>query len=214
MSKYQHDRRIRESISGSLFETLYDILGYRDSVVDLLNKYPTVQKINAASENELCTIEGIGAMRARRLKAAFQLANHFAIAGEKTIAIHSPEDAADLVSPQMEDLEQEELWVLLLNTRNHIISVDKVYKGSLNSSQIRVGELFKCAIKANAAAVIIVHNHPSGDPSPSPDDIAITKAIVKAGKLLDTQVLDHLIIGQGKFISLNRRGLGFNGEDY
>ena len=97
----------------------------------------------------------------------------------------------------------------MLNTRNHVQKIESVYRGSLNTSQVRVGEVFKAAIRVNAAAIIVVHNHPSGDPTPSPDDLAITRAIVEAGKLLDVQVLDHLVIGQGRFISLKERGLGF-----
>jgi DNA repair protein RadC len=79
----------------------------------------------------------------------------------------------------------------------------------LNSSQVRVGELFKSAVRRNAASIIVAHNHPSGDPTPSPDDIAVTRAIVEAGKLLDIDVLDHLVIGSGKYVSLKERGLGF-----
>jgi DNA repair protein RadC len=114
-----------------------------------------------------------------------------------------------LVRFEMSALEQEELWVILLNTRNSVIDVDAVYKGSLNSSQVRVGELFRTAIRRNAAAIIVVHNHPSGDPTPSPDDVAITRAILQAGKLLDIDVLDHLVIAGGRHVSLKERGLGF-----
>ncbi|MCK4489060.1 MAG: hypothetical protein KAU23_02310, partial [Anaerolineales bacterium] len=126
------------------------------------------------------------------------------------VVIHSPEDAADLVQYEMSALTQEELRVIILNTRNHVIKIVTLYKGSLNSSQIRVGEIFRPAIRLNAAAIIVAHNHPSSDPSPSPDDICITRAIIKAGKLLDIQTLDHLIIGGNRFVSLNRRGLGFD----
>jgi DNA repair protein RadC len=111
---------------------------------------------------------------------------------------------------EMSALEQEEMWVLLLDTRNRYLSLEKLYRGSLNSSQIRIGELFKVAIRRNAATIIVSHNHPSGDPTPSPDDIAITRAIVQAGKLLDVDVLDHLVIGNGRYVSLKERGLGFS----
>lgn len=123
--------------------------------------------------------------------------------------VHSPDDAAALVRFEMSALEQEELWVILLNTRNSVIDVVSVYRGSLNSSQVRVGELFRTAIRRNAAAIIVVHNHPSGDPTPSPDDVAITRAIIQAGKLLDIDVLDHLVIGRGRHVSMKERGLGF-----
>jgi DNA repair protein RadC len=109
----------------------------------------------------------------------------------------------------MAALSQEELWVIYLDTRNRVLKISKIYRGSLNSSQIRIAELFKEAITTSAAQMIVIHNHPSGDPTPSPEDIAITRAIVSAGKLLDIEVLDHLVIGQGKYTSLKQRGLGF-----
>jgi DNA repair protein RadC len=128
---------------------------------------------------------------------------------EERPTIHSPADAAALVQYEMSALEQEYLKVMLLDSRNQVLDIVEVYHGSLNSSQVRVGELFKVAIRRNSAAVIILHNHPSGDPTPSPDDIALTRAIVQAGKLLDIEVLDHLVIGRGRFVSLKERGLGF-----
>jgi DNA repair protein RadC len=109
----------------------------------------------------------------------------------------------------MSALEQEHLRVLLLDRRNHVLEVVEVYRGSVNSSQVRVGEVFKEAIRKNASGIVVVHNHPSGDPTPSPDDVAVTRAIVQAGKLLDVDVLDHLVIGQGRWVSLKERGLGF-----
>ena len=98
---------------------------------------------------------------------------------------------------------------MLLDTRNRVQDVITIYRGSVNSSQVRIGEVFKSAIRRNAVNLIVVHNHPSGDPTPSPDDVALTRAIVQAGKLLDVDVLDHLVIGRGRFVSLKERGLGF-----
>ncbi len=109
----------------------------------------------------------------------------------------------------MSALEQEHLRVMLLDRRNRVLDTVEIYKGSVNSSQMRVGEIFKEAIRQNASALIVIHNHPSGDPTPSPDDVAVTRAIVQAGKLLDMDVLDHMVIGQGKWVSLKERGLGF-----
>ena len=120
-----------------------------------------------------------------------------------------PADAAALVQYEMSALEQEHLRVILLDRRNRVMETVEVYRGSVNSSQIRVGEVFKEAIRKNASALIVIHNHPSGDPTPSPDDVAVTRAIVQAGKLLDVDVLDHLVIGHGKWVSLKERGLGF-----
>ena len=128
---------------------------------------------------------------------------------EERPAINSPADAAALVAYEMSALEQEHLRVILLDTRNRVVEIAEIYKGSVNSSQIHVGEIFKAAIRRNAPALIVVHNHPSGDPTPSPDDVAVTRAIVQAGKLLDVDVLDHMVIGQGRWVSLKERGLGF-----
>ncbi len=177
----------------------------------LLRDFNGLAGLQRATYAEICAQHGIGEAKAAQIKAAIDLGRRLASqsAENKTI-VHSPEDAADLVQYEMSALEQEQLRVVLLNTRNHVLAVKTIYQGSLNSSQVRVGELFRPAIRENAAALIVIHNHPSGDPSPSPDDVAITKAIISAGKLLDIQVLDHLIIGQGRFISLNRRGLGFS----
>jgi DNA repair protein RadC len=111
--------------------------------------------------------------------------------------------------PRLRCLNQEELWVLLLNTRNQVLGMEAIYKGSLNTSMVRLSEVFRPAIEAPAAAVIVAHNHPSGDPSPSPEDVSITRQMAQAGDLLDITLLDHLIIGDGVHISLKERGLGF-----
>jgi len=110
---------------------------------------------------------------------------------------------------EMSLLEQEHLRVMMLDTKNRVLGSPTVYVGSLNTSMIRVGELFREAIRSNSASVIVAHNHPSGDPTPSPEDVAVTRQIAEAGKLLDVDVLDHLIIGRQRFVSLKERGLGF-----
>jgi DNA repair protein RadC len=176
----------------------------------LLSTFGGISGLHRASFDEVCSQRGIGQAKASQIKAAIELGNRLTlVAPEERPSVNSPADAAALVSYEMSALEQEELRVMLLDTRNRVDKIDTVYRGSLNSSQIRVGELFKTAIRRAAAAVIVVHNHPSGDPAPSPDDIAVTRAIVQAGKLLDVEVLDHLIIGQGRYVSLKERGLGF-----
>ena len=123
--------------------------------------------------------------------------------------IRTPNQAAAILLPQMADLEQEHLVTLILNTRNRLLKLHTVYVGSLNTSLVRVGEIFREAIRRNAAAILVAHNHPSGDPSPSPEDVAITRNIVQAGKLVDIEVLDHMVIGRGRWVSLKERGLGF-----
>ncbi len=166
--------------------------------------------LHRLSYSELCRMRGVGPAKAAQIKAAVELGNRFAASTPTELpVIQSPEDAASLVLYEMGALEQEHLKVMLLDTRNQMMKLVEVYRGSLNSSLIRVSEVFKEAVRANAAAIIVAHNHPSGDPTPSPEDISVTRAIVQAGNLLDIEVLDHLVIGKNKFISLKSRGLGF-----
>jgi DNA repair protein RadC len=98
---------------------------------------------------------------------------------------------------------------VLLNSKNVVLGIPEIYIGTISSANVRVGEVFKAALRLNAAAIIVVHNHPTGDPSPSPEDVAVTRQLVQAGKLLGVDVLDHLIIGQGRWISMRERRLGF-----
>jgi DNA repair protein RadC len=176
----------------------------------LLQTFGGLHGLHRASFSEVCAQHGLGAAKAAQIKAAIELGKRMASqAPEEREAIHSPADAAELVRYEMGALEQEHLRVMLLDTRNRVIVIEKVYVGSLNSSTVRVGELFRPAIQRNAAAIIVVHNHPSGDPTPSPEDVALTRSIVQSGKLLDIDVLDHLVIGHNRWISLKERGLGF-----
>jgi DNA repair protein RadC len=176
----------------------------------LLNVFGGISGLHRAPFEELCTQHGIGEAKAAQIKAAIELGRRLALESpDERPAVNSPADAAALVAYEMSALEQEHLRVILLDTRNRVLDIVEIYKGSVNSSQIHVGELFKPAIRRNAPALIVVHNHPSGDPTPSPDDVAVTRAIVQAGKLLDVDVLDHMVIGQGRWVSLKERGLGF-----
>jgi DNA repair protein RadC len=124
--------------------------------------------------------------------------------------VKSPADAAAFLMARMGLLDQEELWTMLLNTKNYVIKIHRVYQGSLNSSMVRIGEVFREALKLNAAALIVAHNHPSGSVDASPEDVLVTRQIVEAGKLLDVDVLDHLILSKGKWQSLREKGLGFS----
>ncbi|MEN4100421.1 MAG: DNA repair protein RadC, partial [Anaerolineaceae bacterium] len=166
--------------------------------------------LRRASAHEIANIPGIGQQNAARIKAAAELGLRLLLHTEEDRpTIHRPADAAALLQHEMSVLEQEHLRVMLLDTRNRVIDIVEIYHGSLNSAQVRVAELFKPAIQRMAAAIILVHNHPSGDPTPSPDDVAVTRAVVQAGKLLDIDTLDHLVIGRGRFVSLKEKGLGF-----
>jgi len=163
------------------------------------------------SFDQLVNEKGLGPAKAAQLKAAFELGRRLLTeAPDELPQIRCPADAANLVMSEMGVLEQEHLRTLLLDTKNRVLAKREIYVGSLNTSLIRVGELFRPAIHANCAAIIVVHNHPSGDPTPSPEDVAVTRQIVEAGKLLDIEVLDHLIIGWQQWISLKERGLGFS----
>jgi DNA repair protein RadC len=167
--------------------------------------------LHAIPFDGLCDQRGIGPAKAAQLKAAVELGRRLAAATpEERPIIQSPDEAAALLLYEMGALEQEHLRVLLLDTRNRLIRLVEVYRGSLNSSVIRIGEVFRDAVRLNSAALIVAHNHPSGDPTPSPDDVQVTRAIVEAGKLLDIEVLDHLVIGKNRFVSLKSKGLGFD----
>jgi len=174
----------------------------------LLAKFEGLSGITRASFSELCNEHGIGQAKVAQLKAALELGRRAASAHqeEKTI-IHSPQDAASLVISEMGTLQQEHLRVMILNSKNHLIAIHEVYKGNVKASTIRVSELFRSAVRENCPAVIIVHNHPSGDPEPSNDDIIATEHMVKGGKTLDIEVLDHIIVSDHKFISLKERGI-------
>ncbi len=128
---------------------------------------------------------------------------------EERPAIHSPRDAYDYLYPFIANAPREEFWIVVLDTRNRVKQMVKLYSGTVNQSNVRIAEVFRQAIIETSPAIIIAHNHPSGDPSPSPDDVSLTRAIVEAGRLLDISVLDHLVIGSGCFASMKERKLGF-----
>jgi DNA repair protein RadC len=176
----------------------------------LLQTFGGISGLHRASVQDLQSQHGLGEAKAAQIKAAIELGRRLTLESpEERPAINSPADAAALVMYEMSALEQEHLRVILLDIRNRVLEIVDLYHGSVNSSQVRVGEVFKAAVRRNAPALIVIHNHPSGDPTPSPDDVAITRAMVQAGKLLDVDVLDHLVIGHGRWVSLKERGLGF-----
>lgn len=170
-----------------------------------------IRRIYQAHPQELAKVRGINQATAVRIKAALNLGLRLSLPSEERVAINSPADAAALVQAEMSLLEKEHLRVLLLDRRNRVLETVEVYQGSVSSSQVRIAEVFQPAVTRNASAIIVVHNHPSGDPTPSPDDVAVTRALVQAGKLLDISVLDHLVIGGQRWVSLKERGLGFDG---
>ena len=162
-----------------------------------------------ASTVELATEHGIGPAKGAELKAALELGKRLLEQRAERPHVHSPADVANLMMLEMGLLQQEVMRTVLLNTKNHVIASPVIYQGSLNTAVVRVGELFREAIRHHCLSIIVVHNHPSGDPTPSPEDVAVTRELVAAGKLLDIEVLDHLVIGHQRFVSLKERGLGF-----
>lgn len=176
----------------------------------LLSQFGGVSGLAQAGFDELCQQRGIGEAKAAQIKAALELGKRLvaALPQERT-QVRSPADVANLLMLEMGLLQQEHLRAVLLDTKNQILRVATIYEGSLNTAVVRVGEVFRPAIQANCASVIIVHNHPSGDPTPSPEDVRVTELLVEAGKLLDIEVLDHVVIGRNSFVSLKERRLGF-----
>jgi DNA repair protein RadC len=182
-----------------------------DLANDALARLDGLHGLAVAAIPELETLPGVGPARAARLTAAFELGRR-AVAEWPTgrWTIRSPRDLADRLVIQMGRLEREELRVVLLNARNVVLGVPTVYQGNVSTALVRIGELFRDAVRQHAAGIIVVHNHPSGDPSPSPDDLHLTAEAVAAGRLLDIDVLDHLIIGHDAFVSLRDRGIPFD----
>ncbi len=188
------------------------------SAVDLaetaLARHDGLAGLALASELELAALPGVGTARAAQLTAAFELGRRLLAdwpSGRWTI--RSPSDVADRLVLQMGRLEREEMRVVLLNTKNVVLRVVTVYQGNVSASLVRIGELFRDAVRLNASGVILCHNHPSGDPTPSPDDLHLTAEALAAGRLLDVDVLDHLVIGHDAFVSLRDRGVGFDRRD-
>jgi DNA repair protein RadC len=198
----------------STAELLAILLGNPHQLHDasaLLAAFDGLTGVARAPTTELQQQVGIGAVTAARIKAAFELGGRLAAEGPgDRPQIRSPADAANLLLPEMGLLEQEHLRVIVLDTKNHVVAIPTIYVGSVNTTMIRISELFREAIRRNCPAIIIAHNHPSSDPSPSPEDVTVTRQAVEAGKLLDVEVLDHLILAGGqRYVSLKERGLGF-----
>ena len=157
---------------------------------------------------ELAKIDGVGKVKAATLQAAIELARRLAVQQSAKIQmITGPEDVARYAMPHYRFEQKEHFAVLLLNTKNHVISMPEVSVGSLSASVVHPREVFRAAIDHAAAAMILLHNHPSGDPTPSREDIAVTERLVKAGKIMDIPVLDHVVLGRDRFISLKEKGL-------
>ncbi|USB34251.1 DNA repair protein RadC [Paenibacillus sp. YPG26] len=174
----------------------------------ILNRAGDLRNLMDLSVEELMQTKGIGMAKAIQLKAGFELGIRVSTARRPgPVAIRSPRDAADLLMEQLRYLKKEHFVCLFLNTKNHIIAQETLSIGSLNASIVHPREVFRAAIKCSSASVVCAHNHPSGDPAPSPEDIQITQRLCEAGQIVGIDVLDHLVIGDGTFVSLKEQGL-------
>jgi DNA repair protein RadC len=182
-----------------------------DTATDALRRHEGLRGLARASDAELASVAGVGPARAAQLVAAFELGRRVVTDWpQDRWLVRSPRDVGERLVPQMGYLDREELRVILLNTRNAVLKVVTVYQGNVSSSLVRIAELFKDAIRINASGLILAHNHPSGDPAPSPDDLRLTAETLAAGRLLDIALLDHLIVAGDGFVSLRDRGVPFD----
>jgi DNA repair protein RadC len=208
------DRGVGGLTSAELIAIVWGTGGRGRSAVDLatdaLARFEGLTGLARANGHELGSLAGVGEAKTAQLEAAFELGRRLLAdwpAGRWSV--RSPRDVADRLVLQMGRLEREELRVVILNTKNVVLRVATAYVGNVSASLVRVGELFRDAVRLDAAGVILVHNHPSGDPTPSPDDLHLTAEALAAGRLLDIDVLDHLVVGHDAYVSLRDRGVSF-----
>lgn len=173
----------------------------------VLKQCGTLRNLMDMSMDELTSIRGIGPAKALQLRAGIELGRRLAKSGNgEVVTVRSPGDAADYVMDELRYLKKEHFVCLFLNTKNHIIARETLSIGTLNASLVHPREVFRAAIKCSSASIICVHNHPSGDPTPSPEDVSLTTRLAEAGQLVGIEVLDHLVIGDGKYVSLKEQG--------
>ncbi|HET8945005.1 MAG TPA: DNA repair protein RadC [Dehalococcoidia bacterium] len=177
----------------------------------VMSRVKGVGALGRVTLSDLCAVKGIGKAKAAQILAGIELGRRTVRAmPDARTTIRCSDDIDKLVRADLVDQQQEQLRVILLNTRNQVMGVKTVYIGSVHSAVVRTAELLRDAIRENCPSIILVHNHPSGDPSPSPDDAAMTQHVVEAGKMLNIEVLDHVVVARGGYVSLKERGLGFS----
>ncbi|MHB1293390.1 MAG: RadC family protein [Anaerolineae bacterium] len=175
----------------------------------LLTTFQGLGGLASAGFADLCQVPGIGPAKATEIMAALELGRRAVMCDETRTRITSPADVANLMMSRMHGKAQEELHVLLLDTKNQVMRIEVVYRGTVNAAMIRAAEVYREAVKQNAKSIIVAHNHPSGDPAPSTEDKQINETLIEAGKLLDIELLDHLVIGSASWISLRESRKGF-----
>jgi DNA repair protein RadC len=177
----------------------------------LLSRFNGLAGLGRSTFAELCSQKGVSEAKACQLLAALELGRRLvSLAPQERAVIQSPQDVANLLSAEMSALEQEHLKVLVLNTKNEVMGIQEIYVGNVNSAVVRPAEVFRPAVRDNATSIIVVHNHPSGDPTPSREDVTITRLLVSSGQVLGVDLLDHVVVGSGgRYVSLKEKGLGF-----
>ncbi len=174
----------------------------------ILNRAGELRELPYLSVEELAEIKGMGPVKAVQVKAALELGRRMAAASRGCGGdISSPVAVYNYLAEDMRYLEQEEFRIILLNIKNIVIATETVFKGSLNSTIVHPREIFRHALKRSAASVILVHNHPSGNPEPSGEDVKVTRRLADAGEIIGINVLDHVIIGEDSYVSLREKGL-------
>ena len=190
--------------TGSIGENVLDLSGR------VLREVDGLRGVGRVTYDELCEIHGISDAKACQVLAALELGKRLvSLSPEDRPRINEPRDVANLLSAEMSLLDQEQLRVLMVSTKNEILGAHQVYQGNVNSSIVRVAEVLKPAVRANCPSIIVVHNHPSGDPTPSPEDVLITNKIRVGAEMMDIELLDHVVIGSRGHVSMKDRGLGF-----
>ncbi len=200
---------VKALTNGELMAILLNSGSTEVSAIDLgnrlLNDLGGFNGIHREDLSRLMEFKGIGLAKASRIKAAIEIGYRMAKEhDEEAIFIKTPEDIVDLVGFEMKGLSQEQLWVLLLNSRNRFLGKERLYKGSQDATTVRVAEIFKDAVRKNVYSIALVHNHPSGNPGESPEDVNLTRAVIEAGKILDIRLIDHVIIAANDYSSIRR----------
>ena len=195
-----NDTELLSIILGIKPETIKEAVAEYNSVPNFINNY---------SVKDILKIKGLGKGTITKLEALWELYNRFSINKklEKNYIISKPEDIYDLVKDDMKYFEQEHFRILMLNTKNIVINIKDIFIGASDSSVIETRKVFKEALKYNAKNITICHNHPSGDPNPSKEDVNISLRIKEAGKIIGIDLLDHIIIGDNRFVSLKYKGI-------
>ena len=174
----------------------------------LLHRFENIRGVAHATIEEMAEVHGIGPAKAAQIKAAIEFGRRLISASpEERTKIRSPRDVYNLLGPNLRDEKREHFVALLLDTKNGVMRSKTVSVGDLSSSIVHPREVFVEAIRHGSASLIVAHNHPSGDPAPSPEDIAVTRRLAEAGELLGIELLDHIVLGDDRWVSLKERGL-------